>query len=127
MRYHGLLYAAMVALLLLIFVKNGSLFYDPFFGLMYVVIGLILVMGTRFREDYKIDVTMGCLILLTVTIFTIYILFSLAKEGLSPAVVFQMILLIFLDLCGIAFLNEAKHIKEEKKKPEKEFKGWRPI
>lgn len=109
MRYYGILHVAMVTLIMLVVVKDGALFADPFFGVYYMLIGAILVIGAKFNIRYAINIGVGAALLVSVTLMFLYVM--LTMKSFTPHEFFQLILLVILNLAALAFLSQAKEVR----------------
>ena len=112
-----------VILILSVIVQGKELFSDVFFAIAYVVMGLILFIGTKYEKSSGTANAIGLTLIFSVGFLSTFVLVDFFT-GLPTVTTFFKLMIVFsLDACAIFFLRYGRQFKkEEEGKEEKEYR-----
>ena len=114
MGYYGMLGVVFVILMLSIVVQGRALFSDAFFAIAYVVMAIVLVIGTKSKPGSKPAIAIGMLLLFSVGFLSTQAIIELLSSPPVAATFFKLSIVFSLDACALFFLNYGrKFIREE--------------
>lgn len=112
MSYYKTLAAVFVIMIASVIVQGENLFSDPFFSVAYAVMGLVLVIGTKFENKSSTALSIGLILILTVGFLSTVALAELFTSGLSIAVFFKLSIAFSLDGCALFFFHYGRKLRE---------------
>ncbi len=111
MAYYRLLLAVLIVLIVSVFVQGENLFTDEFFLVAYLVMALVLFLGTKYRKTTDVVLGIGALMIFSMAILSTW---ALIEMFASPGVpVLKLAVVLSLDLCAVMFLHEARRMMRE--------------
>lgn len=108
MKYGGYLLLTFVTLIASVMIENINLFTSMFFTIAYIVMGVVVVIGAKYKESYQIDTLLGLLLLYAVSFFSTETLIYMFTSNLSEVTLFKLEVIVALDYCAIGFLKRAR-------------------
>jgi hypothetical protein len=111
MKYGGYLLLTFVTLVSSVLIENINLFSSVFFTIAYVVMGVVVVIGAKYRESYRIDTLLGLLLLYAVSFFSTETLIYMFTSKLSQITLFKLEVIVALDYSAIGFLKRARDLR----------------
>lgn len=125
MGYYKMLFVIFVMLILSVIVQGKELFSDVFFSIAYVIMGLVLFIGTKCKKSSKTSNAIGLILIFSVGFLSTSVLIDFFTELPTVAVFFKIIIVFSLDFCSIFFLRYGRELKKEEEKKRK-FGPYRP-
>ena len=118
MKYYGFLFLVLASLIASVFVEGNNLFGSTFFTVAYAAMSLVLVIGSKYHESFKIDMLLGMLLIFSVGFLSTEVLTQMLTNRTTGMVLFKMAIIVSLDYCALGFLRsgrDMKHIERLKK------------
>ena len=115
MRYYGYLALVLVTLIASVLVEGRNLFSSAFFTLAYTVMSLVLVIGSKNPESFRVDMLLGLLLIFSVAFMSTEVLTKMLANTASGATLFKLLIVVSLDYCALGFLREGKKMKNIEK------------
>lgn len=125
MAYYRLLLAIMVVLVVSVFVQGQNLFKDEFFLIAYVIMALVLFIGTKRRKTPNVVLGIGMIMIFSMGALSTW---ALIEMFASPGIpVLKLAIVLSMDLCAILFLHEARRMRrDEPGGSREEGMFWKP-
>ena len=111
MAYYRLLLAIMVVLVVSVFVQGQNLFKDEFFLIAYVIMALVLFIGTKYRKTPDVVLGIGMIMIFSMGALSTWALIEMFAFSGIP--VLKLAMVISMDLCAILFLHEARRMRRD--------------
>lgn len=118
MGYYRMLAVVFVILILSVIVQGKELFSDVFFAVAYVVMAIVLVIGTKSRPGSKPAIAIGMLLLFSVGFLSTNVLIDFFSKPVTPNVFFKLAIVVSLDTSALFFLNYGRQMRKEERIPE---------
>jgi hypothetical protein len=113
MGYYGMLAVVFCVLLLSIVVQGRDLFSDAFFAIAYAVMGVVMVIGTKFQRSWKTATAIGMLLLFSVGFLSTQTFIELFSGPPAEATFFKLAIVFSLDACALFFLHYGRRFRKE--------------
>jgi len=113
MGYYGMLGVVFAVLLLSVVVQGQELFADAFFAIAYAVMGVVLIIGTKFQRSWKTATAIGMLLLFSVGFLSTQTLIELFSGPAAEATFFKLAIVFSLDACALFFLHYGRRFRKE--------------
>ncbi len=108
MEYYKTLFVILLILILSLIVQDGHLFDDNFFVIAYIAMSVILVIGSKYKETYKVDVAIGLILIFSMAFLSTFLLIEMFVK--AELHIFKTAIVFCLDVCAILFLSSARRI-----------------
>lgn len=112
MGYYRMLSVIFAVLVLSVVVQGTGLFLDGFFALAYVIMGLVLFIGTKYKPSSKISFSIGLILILSVGFLSTDVLIRLFTEPIVVNTFFKLAIVLSLDACALFFLHYGREFKK---------------
>jgi hypothetical protein len=116
MEYYRTLAVIFVILILSVIVQGKELFSDVFFAIAYVIMGLVLFIGTKFERSPKIAMLVGLVLIFSVGFLSTSVIIDFFTKPPSVTVFFKLMIVFSLDACALFFLHYGRRMKAEEMK-----------
>jgi hypothetical protein len=113
MTYYKMLLVVFVVLILSVIVQGTGLFLDPFFTIAYVIMGLVLFIGTRYKPSSGTSFAIGIILILSVGFLSTDVLIRFFTEPVVLGTFFKLAIVFSLDACSLFFLRYGRKMKGE--------------
>lgn len=100
-------------LILSVIVQGSYLFSDVFFSIAYTIMGLVLVIGTKFKRSSKSAMAIGFLLLFSVGFLSTVVLIELFTTVPEVSTFFKLAIAFSLDACALFFLHYGREYRKE--------------
>ena len=115
MRYYGFLLLVLASLIAAVFVEGSDLFGSAFFSVAYAGMSMVLVIGSKYRESFRVDMLLGLLLIFAVAFLSTEVLTQMMTNQATEMVLFKMAIIISLDYCALGFLRNGRDMKHIEK------------
>ena len=105
-----------VILILSVIVQGKDLFSDVFFSIAYVIMGLVLFIGTKYKKSSKTSNVIGMVLILSVGFLSTWVLINFFTSVPTVTTFFKMAIVFSLDACALFFLRYGREFKREEEK-----------
>jgi len=112
MKYYGFLALVLACLIASVLVQGQNLFRSAFFAVAYVVMGMVLVIGSKNEESWPIDMLIGLLLIFCIAFLSTETLAGMFSGRFGIDLPFRFMIIIALDYCALGFLREGMKIKK---------------
>ena len=112
MKYYGFLALVLACLIASVLVQGQNLFRSAFFAVAYVVMSMVLVIGSRKEESWSTDLIIGALLIFCIAFLSTETLTGMLSGRFGIDLPFRFMILIALDYCALGFLREGMKIKK---------------
>lgn len=124
MAYYRLLLAMFIVLIVSVFVQGENLFRDEFFLVSYVVMALVLFLGTKYRKTPDVVLGIGIIMIFSMGALSTWVLIEMfALPGIP---ILKLAIVLSMDLCAVLFLHEARRMRREEGAFGGEGMFWKP-
>ncbi|UCD02743.1 MAG: hypothetical protein JSV63_03070 [Candidatus Aenigmatarchaeota archaeon] len=115
MRYRGYLVLVFITLIASVLIENRNLFSTTFFTIGYITMSVVLVIGSKYRENYKVDAVIGTLLIFSVGFLSTQTFIYMFTNKLSEVTLFKLEVILVLDYCALGFLKESIERRKARK------------
>jgi len=112
MGYYRMLAVIFVILIFSVIVQGRQLFSDAFFAVAYVVMGLALFIGTKWRSSSTTAIAIGLLLLFSVGFLSTNVLIEFFTKPANANVFFKLAIAFSLDACALFFLRYGREFRK---------------
>jgi len=123
MKYYGFLMLVLASLIASVIVQGKDLFASSFFGVSYLAMSAVLVIGTKHPETYHVDLALGLLLIFAVAFISTEVLVNLLAGRAEGGTAFRFAITVALDYCALGFLRQAKIMKNIRERSKDERYG----
>ncbi len=113
MGYYKMLAVIFVILILSVIVQGSDLFSDAFFAIAYVIMGLVLFIGTKYERTSKTSNAIGLILIFSVAFLSTLVLIDFFANPPTVNTLFKLAIVFSLDACALFFLRYGKQFKKE--------------
>lgn len=112
MRYYGFLLLVLSSLIASVFVEGKNLFSSDFFTVAYSAMSIVLIIGSKYKEKFKIDMLLGTLLIFSIGFLSTQTLIEMATNTFTGLFIFKVAIIVSLDYAAIGFLREGLEVKK---------------
>ncbi|MCK5017311.1 MAG: hypothetical protein KAS32_09575 [Candidatus Peribacteraceae bacterium] len=112
MSYYKTLGAVFVIMMASVVVQGSNLFNDIFFVFAYAIMGIVLVLGTKLKDNSTTAFLLGIILILSIGFLSTTVLAEFFTSTPSIPIFFKMTIVFSLDGCALFFLHYGRVLRK---------------